>query len=299
MAVTGIDKFVVGPRVQREWAWLITLAFFFGGAGAGAFLVSSIIGYTPGVLIGLGIVAIGKNTAHMMYLGKPLRFWRAFSRPQKSWVSRGIYLVTVFLVFGIVYALPLISGLEWLPWGASTVQGKVIYIIAALGALGVTVYTGFLMAYSPGIAFWNTALLPILFLLYAVMGGIAIIFATAQWSGNALAGVSKNLESLEMVLLIIALLFLLAHVLSTFSSSLSRKESAKILITGRLAPLFLGGVVGAGLIIPFIIALTLYVNEISIVQAAPIMVIAGVLDLGGSILLRYCLLRAGTYSPVI
>ena len=106
-AYSTVEQFSVGFDRQREWierrGLLLLTAFYLGGVGGGLFLASLIIGWKAGIPIALGIVALGKGPAHMLYLGRPLRFWRAFRRPHSSWISRGIYFMMSFILFGILY----------------------------------------------------------------------------------------------------------------------------------------------------------------------------------------------------
>ena len=123
------DQFRIGYTAQREWAWLITAAFFFGSVGAGLFVVSYFAGFSEGALAGLLIVGVLKTTAHMLFLGKPLRFWRAVFRWRTSWISRGVIAMTVFLACGLVYLLPYL--------GVSSLQGgdvKYAFGVIAVGA---------------------------------------------------------------------------------------------------------------------------------------------------------------------
>jgi hypothetical protein len=39
--------------------------------------------------------------AHLLYPGRPWRFWRGMTRPGSSWVSRGIWAMTFMLAFGL------------------------------------------------------------------------------------------------------------------------------------------------------------------------------------------------------
>ena len=102
------DTFELGFKLQTEWAWLITTAFFLGELGAGLFLVSL---FLPGkvalmsALAGWILVAVGKNTAHLLYIGKPLLFWRGIWRPQTSWISRGFVAMTFMIIFGALHIL--------------------------------------------------------------------------------------------------------------------------------------------------------------------------------------------------
>ncbi len=93
MNVRTAGEFVVGFRVQREWRWLILTAFFLGGLGGGLFMVSAFAGFAAGMLAGLLVVIVGKGTAHLLFLGRPGRFWRAAMRvlahdPRRSYTAR-------------------------------------------------------------------------------------------------------------------------------------------------------------------------------------------------------------------
>ena len=82
------NDFRIGYTAQHEWAWLITAAFFFGSVGAGLFLVSYFVGFWQGALAGLLSVAVLKSIAHVLFLGKPLRAWRAVAKWRTSWPTK-------------------------------------------------------------------------------------------------------------------------------------------------------------------------------------------------------------------
>ncbi|MBI2874084.1 MAG: nitrite reductase, partial [Firmicutes bacterium] len=88
------SEFIVGYRRQTEWSTLIALSFFFGKVGAGLFAISLFLGSGLLGLVGLVITAVGKGTAHLLYLGRPERFIRAMARPDRSWIARGIWSMT-------------------------------------------------------------------------------------------------------------------------------------------------------------------------------------------------------------
>jgi len=96
-------EFIVGTRQQREWiegrGLLLLAAIYFGGVGGGLFIASVLFGWQTGLLVGLGITAILKGSAHLLFLTRPLVFLRIFLRPQTSWISRGIYFVFLFIIF--------------------------------------------------------------------------------------------------------------------------------------------------------------------------------------------------------
>ena len=75
MATRGPDTWTTNEqnfRFQREWGGagrrlFIVLAFYFGGVGAGTYIVSALTDFLPGALLGIGIVAIGKSAAHILF----------------------------------------------------------------------------------------------------------------------------------------------------------------------------------------------------------------------------------------
>ncbi|MBI2918590.1 MAG: polysulfide reductase NrfD [Chloroflexi bacterium] len=288
MTTVTADKWVVGYRTQREWAWLISIAFFLGGIGAGLFILSTFLDFIVGAVVGLLVVAVGKGTAHLLYLGHPERAWRALMRPQTSWISRGLILVVVFVVFG---TLSLVAG--------DSAVGDVFAGVAVAAALGVAVYSGFVLAYSPAISFWNTALLPLLFLLYSFLGGIALTFVLYPWHNQAVAGAREVLETAEVGLVLTALLFVVVYLATMFYGALPSRQAVRNLVRGRLATLFLLGVVGVGLLMPLAVALAVRFGGVEAATGAWLLVGSGLLELCGGLLFRYCLLRGGVFFPLI
>src|SRR3990170_5734077 len=94
-----IDEFLIGVKPQREWGWLVITYLFLGGAGAGLFLISLYIDHGWAGALGLVVVISGTGLL-LLDLGRPERFWRAFYRPQSSWISRGCFFITLLVAFG-------------------------------------------------------------------------------------------------------------------------------------------------------------------------------------------------------
>ena len=78
-----IYEWMVKATPQREWieskGLFLWLAFFFSEIGAGIYFVSLFVNLREGLLAGLAITLVLGGILHMMYLGKPSRFWRIFS----------------------------------------------------------------------------------------------------------------------------------------------------------------------------------------------------------------------------
>lgn len=280
-------EMVVGFRLQTEWSWLIATAFFLGKVGAGLFAVSLFAGYPFGALVGLLIAEVGKGTAHLLYLGRPERFWRIFFKPATSWISRGLWGMVVMGAAGIVY---LIDAANWITLGPGAMN--VLLVVCYAAALLVMVYDGFVLSASPAIPAWQSALVPVLALFYSLLGGVTLFtvlvhLLSAGHPGRELA------NYLEVTLLITNLVLVGAYLLVTAGSAPAARQAVKEMVRGSVAFIFLGGAIGVGLVISLILAL--YINATG--SYAPLAALA-ITDMLGHFLVFFILLRIGFYNPV-
>lgn len=263
-------------EAQSQWRVLILIAFFAGGFGCGLYVTSWFLDFVPGMLCGLFLVAVVKGGAHVAYLGRPERFWRALARPRTSWISRGLIAVLVFIVAGSLNVALRIPVFGWL---------------AVAAAVVVMLYTGYLMAFSPSIPFWNNALLPVLFLVYSAESGTALaipLYATA--TGEEV----RLLEVVEILLLLLVGTIIYSYLYGAYHSSLSAREAVRLLMRGRLAPLFAVAVVGLGLAAPLALTVLSYSTGTG---SRATMWLTALLGIQGAVLFRWAILRAGVYAP--
>lgn len=289
-----VDQFTIGFKTQRWWGSLAALDFFLGGTGAGAFIFSMYLGIVPGMALGWVAVALGA-VALLVDLGKPGRFLRAGSRVGRSWISRGVMFTTIFLLFGLLRLAT-----EWtagLPWNNTDTLGQTISVIATIGALGVMLYTGFLLSQSPSIPFWNTTILPLLFALSGFTSGMGVTFVLVAVLGTRDID-PQSAGLMGMALLGSSLVFVWTYLLTTASSTLAARESVRMLVKGQMAFPFLVGATLVGLIVPLVLAVAVYLNSGS-GTAFPLMGTIGVLVLVGGYFFRYSVVKAGVYPPVI
>lgn len=275
---------------QTEWierrGILLWLAFYVGGLGGGVYLVSLYFDSLLGILISWLIVVVLKGGFHLLYLGHPLRFWRMFFRPQTSWISRGLILVVSFIGLVAVHLLLAYSlpgtGLETL-----------VKVLAAITAVGMSIYTGFVMNYVNAIQLWNSALLPFLFLLCGVLGGFGVMLSIALIVG----GVEIALVERGSVVLMATMAGLIViYLASARYMGPSGEQSVIEMIRGRIAPVFWIGVVLCGIVIPLSVSLS------SILGGQPsvsMQMVAIVCELIGGLTLRYSILKGGHYKPLI
>lgn len=128
-------------------------------------------------------------------------------------------------------------------------------VIGMVLALGVVVYTGILLASAPGISFWNSWTLPVLFTLSALDTGVAaIILVSLITEKDEAAEVLRSiLEKVTMVLILCEVGAL--ALLITNSDGAVAAASADALVNGWLKVPFWTFVIAIGLLVPFAIAL--------------------------------------------
>ncbi|MDH4122772.1 MAG: polysulfide reductase NrfD [Thermoplasmata archaeon] len=298
-------EMMCAPRLQQEWGFggrrkirdgALLIALFLGGIGAGQFVVSTwIFNYPLSALIGLLFVAVGKSAAHLIYLGRPTRFFRLFLKPRTSWISRGLIFMVILIIFGGGYLAPL-YGFDWLPWTTEDLLGKLILAVALMAAFIVMIYDGFVLASCKSISSWHTMLLPVMFFAYAIAGGVAMTAITFIFDSDASLSV-ESIVSLDLVLLAAMGALVAFYIINLASSDITAKESLRRLLFSRTAFFFIGLSILAGLMIP--LALTaMHQMESEGAIASLLLGISAVLELAGDISIRHSILKAGLHAPV-
>lgn len=291
-----IDEFLIGVKPQREWGWLVISYLFLGGSGAGLFLISRYIDHAWAGVLGLSVLILG--TLLLLFdLGRPERFWRAFSRPQTSWISRGCFFITVLAIFGALEIALQLAGMDSSFWGSAGPFRAFIKAVAAVAAILVMIYTGFVLSPSPAIPFWNSAFFPIVFFVYSLLAGIDILLLCSP----LLPGPSLDLPFLERVqnyLALVCFVLILSHFSVMSRSAVAARESIRLLTRGKWAGLFLGGVIGAGLVVPLLLALPIaWKSEVQ--MAFALTIVLSLLRLFGDYLFRFLVIRVGHYDPLL
>lgn len=294
--VERIDELLVGIKPQREWGVLVVVYLFLGGAGAGLYAVSLYMGKTFESVLGLVTVAAG--TAFLLLdLGRPERFWRAFMNPGTSWISRGTFFIALLMIAGALQVAPSIPGLDFLPWGNGTTIGSVFKWASALLAVLVMIYTGFVLSPSPAVPFWNSPLVPALFLGYSLLAGADLYLLIERILGLD-GGNLVALERFQGYLTIACLAMVVLHVALMSVGTFAAREAVRMLTRSRHAVLFIGGVILAGLVGPLFLTGNLLLNRNAYV-AVPGLVLAGALRLSGDYLFRYLMVRMGCYDSIL
>jgi formate-dependent nitrite reductase membrane component NrfD len=305
----GETEFTVDLQAQRHWDWQV--AFYLYGAGTSAGLI-----FLEVVLQGLGVVdqetalwgmwiALGLALVSLGFLFNHLGprsrwvFFYVFRRPGTSWTARGATMITVLVLLQFLNLLPSVPGFENLPWSEGTVSGMILRGAILLFALAFMAYSGLILSSFNGIAFWNTPALPILYVCYSALCGMAALLLVALitgWGeGFGIAG--AVLWPYLLVLLLANAFILLIYVWGMSTGTLPARESVRRLVRGEHRWSFWAGTVGVGLVLPTFVAALTVSGQLGTGTSTPFLLAVTCMAIHvGGFLLRENVLRVGIYG---
>ena len=282
---------------EHHWGWLIAIYLFLGGMGAGSFLIASIFelsglrykyDFCPTSLAGAGVsgplILIG--TVLLIFdLGAGMRQpWRIplMFLNFRSVMTWGIWIHSLFLPLCFLYAILELMHVQpgilaWLhqkqnilPRPLRIVPETLPYrrikrIVCSVGcafAVGTAVYTGVLLAVVKAVPFWNSPVLPVLFLVSATSTGIGLSFDLAATMAvpnlheryGKMPIVHMSMIGLEVFLL--ALLMIVSLIKGGDAA-----ESARMILVGSQSVVFWVLVIGTGMIYPFTVSAYAYARH--------------------------------------
>lgn len=281
-------------RPQREWGegrgLFLVIGHFLVGVAAGAWLFGLIFDYTPGLIAGF-ILAGGGGIAHLAFLGRPERVLNMVYRVRTAWISRGFVGLTLFLVGAALYLPPLV--LTGWPWAADSVPGYIGWGMAACGMVVLIVYMGFVYEASKGIPFWNSPLHPVLYMAYALRGGIAALLVTMALFDAPGAGATRLVTIWTAITAVVIVLFILEIQGALNGGNPAARQSARDMLAGRMAVYFYVGTLLIGLVVP-VVLLSGHIAPLSVGVLAAI----GLFSALGDFFMKYTTIRAGIYLPL-
>ena len=285
-------EFMVSYTPQKQWiedkGVRLWLAFFFIELGAGMFLVASLFDNLPAMSLGWLLCAVLGGGFHLLYLGKPLRFWRMVlsSGWKTSWISRGLIFVVLFLLLGLAHMVLTRSASRF----------SALLAAADVFAFLTLIYGGFAMNYVNGIALWNSALLPVLYVASGLWGGAEVTLGIALGSGGIGAGAA--IEGWIRLLLIGYLFLVPVYLMSVRYTSSAGRFSVRYMMASRWSPLFWIVVVVLGMAVPLAAIIN---SSLTGVEAGNATFLYGAIVSGliGDLAMRYMILKCGVYGPLI
>jgi Fe-S-cluster-containing dehydrogenase component/formate-dependent nitrite reductase membrane component NrfD len=174
-------------------------------------------------------------------LKRPERFLYVLFKPNtRSWLVIGSWIL---LAYSLVATLWLIAGLARADWI------DLVRWPAALIGLAAAGYSAFLFGQAEGRDFWQSPLLLPQLLVAALVAGAATLLAVAGLSPRAAQTTGSPYAVLLTAGLLLSAVVLFAELYSPHANT-DVGRAAKLLTTGVLSPVFWGGVVFIGLIVP-------------------------------------------------
>lgn len=285
----------------------IIMYLFLGGCGAGMLFVSSLWSivfhrradrtYRESAAfrtcrnrcfaVGAAIVCLGALCL-LADLGRPERFVLLFFRPNETYLTFGTFALTLLIAVGLFLAA---ANHFYLP-RVTTCAKAVAEALCVVSSLAVMAYTGLFLQGLYAVAFWDTWLVPVLFVLSAAsMGMSGCLFVAAFLRDSWLFGRDVGRMRGWHVLVLVA--EALALVAFTISAAFRRGEapsSLALLFSEPLVGWFVAGVVACGLAIPVVCEAVLFLRRID--RAFPLV---DALCIFGGFALRMCIVSAGLH----
>jgi len=177
-AVTAERREMLPAQQQALWGWPAVINFALGGLAAGWYVVALLaagLERSPGVtaaswaapvLVLAGFAAVAGEA------GRPLRGPRVLMRLGTSWMSRE-------LLIGIAFVLLIAADLIY-PLRLHRMQAAAAAVLLALAQ-------GFILRGARAIPAWSVSIMPLLFLLSALLSGAGAHLLLEAGAGRALA----------------------------------------------------------------------------------------------------------------
>ncbi len=287
-----------------HWTWTIAAFLWFVGiAGMGSvayyFVRGKALGITIFASLVIGLLFVVSHLTRWWNL--PIALFNAvmeLSFNFQSWMFWGFLILSVHLVFALVV---LVRHLDFLHnYSIFRMIGGIADNNLFLGIFGfigfmATVYSGFLIAAASGIPFWNTALIPILWVISASVAAVALIelYHVFGWTDERAASIGMRLGlglDVMKLLAVFAFLYIAATV-----GTMGAQYAAGLMISGDLAMFTWVGIIGIGILVPMVLA----VFSMRFGESKPVMLISSLSALFGVFMLRATILLAGVWEPLI
>lgn len=269
---------VIPPPRQTLWGWPVVVNFFLGGLGAGWYIVATLaagLERSPSVMAAswaAPVLVLAGFAAVAAEAGRPLRGPRVLTRLRTSWMSRE-------LLVGIVFVSLVAADLAF-PLRLHRAQAVVAAVLLALAQ-------GFMVRRARGVTAWDVPLMPLLFLLSALLSG-----SGAYLLFEALAGRSPIPAVIGVTLLLIVVAFVVWARYLAWTSETAYRRAIAPLREGRSAVV----IDGAGYGLPLLLGLLALAAP---AVAGPLVGLAGALLVAGQGYAKARLiLAAGHLRPI-
>ncbi|MFB3884764.1 MAG: NrfD/PsrC family molybdoenzyme membrane anchor subunit [Thermodesulfobacteriota bacterium] len=291
-------------NVEHEMPLGIPIAtyFYLTGLSAGSFIISTfaygfgMIKYKPLGKIGVVMATLLLMIAPMILLidlEQPLRFWHLILYLRiTSPITWGTFLLSLYPMNCIVYGYFMFKG--------DLRRTKFFGLIGIPLALMVHGYTGFILALGKARVLWNTAIMPPIFLVSAMVSGLAMMMLVVIIKNHIIQRGKEHDPTLlydlgKFLVASIALdLILIGTDLTVLLTSHTEAYMAAVmLLKGQFSRLFLGVEVLLGAVIPLILLLSPFTK-----RWVPGLAIASILVMIGIFAMRVIMVVGGLSIPL-
>jgi len=283
----------------------IALYIFFTGLSAGSFVLSTLsygLGQTryrsvarPAIVTAT-LMLLAAPAFLLVHVGRPLRSWHLFVYLNPgSPITWGSFLLTAYPLFCLLYMFCIFT--------ERARAAKVWGLVGIPFAVAVHTYTGFILSFCSARPLWSSSMIPLLFLVSAVVSGTAlVILVYAGWCRVRGGDVSSGSEAGEQIValgrlmgwvLVLDLLLTGIEILVASVSDAESRWAVGELLGGRLAWRFVGVEMLLGKLVPLPL---LFVPR----MRRPLMVlVASLLILLGILFMRLDLLEVGEMASLV
>jgi Ni/Fe-hydrogenase subunit HybB-like protein len=291
-------------NVEHEMPLGIPIAtyFYLTGLSAGSFIISTMAyGFGMVKFKPLGKIGVVMATCLLMIapmillidLEQPLRFWHLiFYLRITSPITWGTFLLSLYPMNCMVYGYFMFKG--------DMKKTKIFGLIGIPLALLVHGYTGFILALGKARVLWNTAIMPPIFLVSAMVSGLALMILVVIIKDFILQrGKEPNRDLIYalgkfLVASIVLDLILIGMDLSVLLTSTTEAyRAALMLLSGPFSFLFLVIELMAGTIIPLLLFLSPFTK-----RWIPAYAVASVLVMVGIFAMRCIMVIGGLTLPL-
>lgn len=287
---------------QETFGTLIAIYFYLTGLSAGSFVLSTLafvfgmekfkpIGKIGVILATLFLVMA--PLALLVHVGQPFKAWHLFVHLNiTSPITWGSFLLTLYPINCIIYGFFMFRG--------NKSMTRLFGTIGIPLAIFVHGYTGFILALGKARALWNTALMPFLFLISAMVSGIALMILISMVKDRFFSKEKTinrelvfGLGKLLVAMILIDLFLVLSDVLVLLVSHAEAQEVAHLILTGKFSFYFLVVENIMGKIIPAIILLVPRFRSLATITVASVLVVVGIF------FMRYVVVVGGEFLPLV
>ncbi|OGP62390.1 MAG: hypothetical protein A2170_01340 [Deltaproteobacteria bacterium RBG_13_53_10] len=280
----------------------IATYFYLTGLSAGSFIISTMaygfgmVRFKPLGKIGVVMATLLLMVAPIILLvdlEQPLRFWHLILYLRvTSPITWGTFLLSLYPMNCMVYGYFMFKG--------DLRRTKIFGLIGIPLALMVHGYTGFILALGKARVLWNTAIMPPIFLVSAMVSGLAMMILVVIVKDFILWRKKEPdrpliyaLGNLMMASILLDLILIGIDLSVLLTSTTEAYKAALMLLSGRFSLLFLGIEVGLGAVLPLFLLLFPFTK-----RSIPVFALASLLVMVGIFAMRCIMVIGGLSLPL-